>query len=128
MSQQFSAPSLCEAGSANEILEVRPLNPTVYQFVVKAPVIAARHRPGHFVIVRVSQDGERIPLTIADSDPENGTITLIVQAVGASTRAICQLRPGQSFNDLAGPLGSATEIGQYGNVVLIGGGVGTAGL
>jgi NAD(P)H-flavin reductase len=94
--------------------------------VVEAPRVAAKHKPGHFVIVRATADGERIPLTIADSDRSAGTITLVIQQVGATTETICGLEAGQDLLDVSGPLGKPTEIAKYGHVVLVGGGVGTA--
>ena len=89
-------------------------------------MIAKSRRPGHFVIVRVGEGGERIPLTIADADPVKGTVTLVVQQVGVSTRKICALEPGDSFTDIVGPLGQATHIAKVGTVVCCGGGVGVA--
>lgn len=109
-----------------EIAEARWLAPKVRLIVVQAPRIAAKHRPGHFVILRVRSQGERIPLTVADSDPENGRITLVVQAVGATTERLCALQTGDHILDLVGPLGKPTEIENFGHVVLVGGGVGTA--
>ena len=94
--------------------------------VVKAPRIAAARRPGQFVIVRSGEGAERIPLTIADADPQGGTITLVVQAVGDSTRRIVAATAGQFIRDVAGPLGVATEIERWGRAVCVGGGVGTA--
>jgi len=94
--------------------------------VVEAPRVAARHKPGHFVIVRVVEHGERIPLTVADSDPDAGTITLVVQVVGATTERLCSLQAGQGVLDVVGPLGKPTKIEKLGHVVLVGGGVGTA--
>lgn len=96
------------------------------KLVVKAPLIARSRRPGHFVIVIPDAKGERIPLTIADADKERGTITLVVQAVGASTEKICSLEPGQYLHDVVGPLGHATHIEKRGTVVCCGGGVGVA--
>lgn len=96
------------------------------KLVVKAPLIARSRRPGHFVIVIPDAKGERIPLTIADADKERGTITLVVQAVGASTKKICSLEPGQYLHDVVGPLGRATHIEKRGTVVCCGGGVGVA--
>lgn len=98
----------------------------VVKFVVEAPLIARARRAGHFVIVRVGDKGERIPLTIADADVERGTITLVVQAVGFSTDMINALEPGDSFTDVVGPLGRATHIERFGTVVCAGGGVGVA--
>ena len=93
---------------------------------VEAPLIARSRRAGHFVIVIVDDHGERIPLTIADSDTERGTITLVVQAVGESTAKICALNEGDYLHDVVGPLGQATRIANVGTVVCCGGGVGVA--
>jgi len=98
----------------------------VVRLEVEAPMIARSRRPGHFVIVRVGDGGERIPLTIADADVSRGTITLVVQNVGVSTARICALEPGESFTDIVGPLGRATRIERVGTVVCCGGGVGVA--
>lgn len=98
----------------------------VVKLEVEVPMIAKSRRPGHFVIVRVGNGGERIPLTIADANIERGTITLVVQAVGDSTRKICALEIGDSFTDVVGPLGQATHIEKVGTVVCCGGGVGVA--
>lgn len=98
----------------------------VVKLVVEAPMIARSRRPGHFVIVRACEGGERIPLTIADADTERGTITLVVQEVGVSTRKICTLNPGENLIDVVGPLGQATHISNVGTVVCCGGGVGVA--
>jgi ferredoxin/flavodoxin---NADP+ reductase len=108
------------------IREARWLAPGVRWLVVQAPRVAGAHRPGHFVIVRAVEGGERIPLTIADSDRAAGTITLVIQAIGASTQRLASLEAGQAIRDVAGPLGRPTEIEQFGHVVLVGGGVGTA--
>jgi ferredoxin/flavodoxin---NADP+ reductase len=108
------------------ILKSQWLAPKVRRLEVEAPRVAARHRPGHFVIVRAYAGGERIPLTIADSDAKRGTITLVVQAIGATTERLCSLQAGESMPDVVGPLGKATEIEHFGHVVLVGGGVGTA--
>lgn len=96
------------------------------KLVVEAPLIARSRRPGHFVIVRCGEKGERIPLTIADADTMHGSITLVVQAVGDSTRQICALEPGDFLTDVVGPLGKATHIENFGTVVCCGGGVGVA--
>ncbi len=98
----------------------------VVKLVVEAPLIARSRRPGHFVIVIDNAHAERIPLTIADADIERGTITLVVQAVGDSTRAICAMEPGECLADVVGPLGRATAIRNGGTVVCCGGGVGVA--
>jgi NAD(P)H-flavin reductase len=93
---------------------------------VEAPRIAEKRRAGQFVIVRAANDDERMPLTICDSDPAEGTITLIIQAVGASSHRLCALTEGESIPDLCGPLGRATEVRNHGTVVCVGGGLGTA--
>mgnify|MGYP000658194636 FL=1 len=98
----------------------------VVKLVVEAPMIAHSRRPGHFVIVRACEGGERIPLTIADADTKAGTITLVVQEVGVSTKKICALNPGEELTDVVGPLGQATHISNVGTVVCCGGGVGIA--
>ena len=102
------------------------LSPSVKRFWVEAPRVAQHWRPGQFVIVRVASDGERIPLTIVDGDKDAGTICLIVQGIGATTMAINRLEVGDSLLDVAGPLGTPSRIEAFGNVVVIGGGVGTA--
>jgi ferredoxin--NADP+ reductase len=94
--------------------------------VVEADRIAKVRRPGQFVIVRKGQGAERIPLTIADNDPEAGTITLMIQAIGASTTDLCALQPGEAIQDVAGPLGRETDLIESGHAVTVGGGVGTA--
>jgi ferredoxin/flavodoxin---NADP+ reductase len=108
------------------VLKSQWLAPKVRQLVIEAPRVALRHRPGHFVIVRAYDGGERIPLTIADSDKKLGTITLVIQAIGATTERLCLLKEGEALTDVVGPLGKATEIEHFGHVVLVGGGVGTA--
>jgi len=110
----------------NKILEKKHFSEKVVQLVVEAPLIAHSRRPGHFVIVICDEKGERIPLTIADADERRGTITLVVQAVGDSTAAICAKEPGEYLHDVVGPLGRATAIAPYGTVVCCGGGVGVA--
>lgn len=109
-----------------EILEKEYFSEKVVKFIVKAPMIAKARRPGHFVIVRVGEGGERIPLTIADADVAAGTIMLVVQDVGVSTHKINSLQPGDCFTDVVGPLGQATHIENFGTVVCCGGGVGVA--
>lgn len=111
----------------NRILEKEYFSEKVVRLVVEAPEVARARRAGHFVIVRCGEGGERIPLTIADADVARGTITLVVQAVGVSTRKLCALEPGDCLTDLVGPLGRATDIGlRDGTVVCCGGGVGIA--
>lgn len=108
------------------IISKEHFSANVVKLVVEAPLIARARRAGHFVIVRCGEHGERIPLTIADSDADAGTITLVIQAVGVSTRKICALNPGQCLTDVVGPLGQATRIERFGTVLCCGGGVGIA--
>ena len=110
----------------NKIVEKEYFSEKVAKLVVEAPLIARSRRPGHFVIVRTGEHGERIPLTIADADIEKGTITLVVQAVGDSSSKICTLNVGEYLTDVVGPLGQATHIANVGTVVCCGGGVGVA--
>ena len=110
----------------NTIVEARALAPDVTYFRIEAPKIAKRRRAGQFVIVRVEEDGERIPLTIADSDAEVGWIALAVQAVGHTTTVMNQLKAGDHLVDMVGPLGEPSEIDDYGTVAVVGGGLGTA--
>jgi ferredoxin--NADP+ reductase len=102
------------------------LAPDVKRIAIHAPRIARKQQPGQFVILRVHDHGERIPLTIAGADPEHGLITLIVQGVGKTTRLLNRLEAGDAVLDVVGPLGNPSEVKYYGTVVVIGGGVGTA--
>ena len=102
------------------------LGPGVKQFEIEAPRIARKQQPGQFVIIRIHETGERIPLTIKGSDPERGTITLVVQAIGKTTSLLNELGAGDAILDVVGPLGKASEIDAYGRCIVIGGGVGTA--
>ncbi len=106
-----------------KIIDKEHFSEKVVKLVVEAPMIARSRKPGHFVIVRTGEGGERIPLTIADADIEKGTITLVIQAVGVSTKKICALEPGECLTDVVGPLGQATHIANVGTVVCCGGGV-----
>ncbi|MBQ0020601.1 MAG: bifunctional dihydroorotate dehydrogenase B NAD binding subunit/NADPH-dependent glutamate synthase [Bacteroidales bacterium] len=110
----------------NKIVEKIQFSEKVFKLVVEAPMIAKARKAGHFVIIRVDEKGERVPLTIAGSDPEKGTITLVIQTVGASTSQLCALNAGDYIADVVGPLGRATHIENYGTVLCAGGGVGTA--
>lgn len=110
----------------NKVIEVSRFSERVFRLVIEAPLIAKSRRAGHFVIVRSCEEGERIPLTISEADPKAGTITLVVQRIGASTEKLCALRPGDYLTDCVGPLGKATHIENYGTVVCAGGGVGVA--
>jgi NAD(P)H-flavin reductase len=107
-----------------EIVDRRQLVPGIVSITVRAPDIALAHRPGQFVILRVDEEGERIPLTVADKDAEGGTITLIFQEVGRTTYQLARKAPGSALLDLAGPLGQPTEICNFGTTVSIGGGIG----
>ena len=109
-----------------EIAEKEVLTPQIVRLKVIAPDIAKKRRPGQFVILRVDERGERIPLTIVDSDPREGTVTIIFQVVGKTTHMLSQLERGDKILDFAGPLGKPTEIEQFGTVVVVGGGIGTA--
>ena len=110
----------------HRIVSSDQLSPNVTRLVVEAPRIARVRRPGQFVMVRRGPGAERIPLTIADADSEAGTITLIIQSVGKSTADLVALRPDEAITDVAGPLGSPTELIETGHAVCVGGGVGTA--
>lgn len=110
-----------------KILFKSNLAPAVYEFLVDAPLIAHRCQPGQFVMIRTDEDSERIPLTIADFDREKGTITLIVQAVGNTTKHLCgTFEEGDDILDVVGPLGRPSEMGKFGTVVCVGGGIGVA--
>jgi len=109
-----------------KITEAYFVGPDVKRFTVVAPPIARHYRAGQFVILRVSPDGERIPLTVAAADPVAGTITLFVQGIGKTTRSLNDLEAGDLLPDVAGPLGKPSEIHDYGTAVVVGGGVGTA--
>ena len=110
----------------NKIVEKEYFSEQVVKFVVEAPLIARSRKAGHFVIVRAGRKGERIPLTIAGADTEKGTIDLVIQTVGKSTRKMCRLNVGDYLTDVVGPLGQATHIENVGTVVCAGGGVGVA--
>ncbi len=112
----------------NTIVEKTLLTPVTTLFRIEAPLIARSARPGQFIILRVHEDGERIPLTIADYDAEKGTISIVVQAVGATTRRLSALNAGEAILDVLGPLGSAIDIPPGGHVVGVGGGFGAAAL
>lgn len=108
------------------IVEARFLAPEVKLFRIVAPQIARKRKAGQFVILRVHEHGERIPLTIADSDPAAGTVTLVVQGVGKTTRMLNGMEAGDSIRDLVGPLGQPSHVEKVGTVVVMGGGLGTA--
>lgn len=110
----------------NKILKKTQFSEKVFCLEVEAPLIARSCRPGHFIIVRVDKDSERVPYTIAKSDPLKGTLTLVVQEVGLSSTKLCQLNAGDQVQDIVGPLGNASKIEKYGTVVCAGGGIGIA--
>lgn len=111
-----------------KITEKTELNPIEFEIYVEAPRIAQKAKAGQFVILRINEHGERIPLTVVDTDPEAGLVRLIFQVIGKSTAELAALQVGDSLADLVGPLGKATEIENYGTVLLVGGGVGIAAL
>ena len=110
----------------NRILEKFELTEGVAQLVVETPRIARKRKAGQFVVVKIHEQGERIPLTIVDADPEKGTITLIFQVVGKSTDEMSKLPIGYEIMDLVGPLGKPTHIEKFGTVLCVGGGIGVA--
>ena len=109
-----------------KIVNAQFIAPGIKRFILEAPRIARKQRPGQFVIIRVMEKGERIPLTIERSDPEKGTVNIVVQSIGKTTNLLNSLESGDSILDIVGPLGKPSEIANYGTVVVIGGGVGTA--
>ena len=109
-----------------KILEKQALNPTVTKMVIEAPLVAKKAEPGQFIIYRASEDGERVPLTIADYDREKGTITIIFQIVGASTMELNALNEGDELVDFVGPLGTPSHLDGLKKVAVVGGGVGCA--
>ena len=111
-----------------KILDKRPLTPITKLYRVDAPLVARAARPGQFVIVRIREGGERIPLTIADYDREAGVLTIVVQEVGTTTRYLGQLEVGDEILDLVGPLGTPLDISAAGHIVGVGGGFGSAAL
>ena len=110
----------------NKIISKEYFSANVVKFEVEAPLIAKSRKAGHFVMVKVGEKGERIPLTIANADLQKGTITLVVQKMGVSSTKLCDLNEGDFITDMVGPLGKATHIEKFGTVVCACGGVGTA--
>jgi ferredoxin--NADP+ reductase len=109
-----------------KIISAEFLAPNVKRFIIEAPKIASKRKAGQFVIIRLKEGGERIPLTIADSNTEKETITIIVQGIGKTTNELNQLKDGDSILDVVGPLGKPSHIENFGTAVSVGGGVGTA--
>jgi len=110
----------------NTIRAREELGPNITRYIIEAPVIAAHRKPGQFVIIRVTDEGERIPLTIADVDVAAGTVSLIVQSVGKTTRQMALLKAGDAIHDICRPPGKPTHIQHVGTVLCIGGGIGIA--
>lgn len=108
------------------VVKRRQLAESIVLLEIEAPAVAAKAKPGEFIIVRQNEDSERIPLTITDFNREKGTITIVIQEVGYSSALICQMQEGDSFIDFVGPLGQETEIEKLGTVLCVGGGVGIA--
>lgn len=109
-----------------KIIDAEFLAPGIKRFVLEAPRIARKQKPGQFVILRVYEEGERIPITIESSDPARGTVSIVVQSMGKTTRLLNSFQAGDHILDVVGPLGKPSEIENFGTVVVIGGGVGTA--
>ena len=109
-----------------KIVKKQPLNPTVTRMEIEAPLIAKKAKPGQFIILRVDENGERIPLTVAGYDREKGTVTIIFQIVGATTEKLNHLNEGECLHDFVGPLGAPTHVDGLKKVCVIGGGVGCA--
>lgn len=110
----------------NKIINVESFSENVVKLVVHAPRIARSRKPGHFIILRIDEHGERIPLTIAGADIQAGTITLVAQKMGVTSKRLCEMKPGDEILDLVGPLGKSTHIEKVGTVLACGGGVGVA--
>lgn len=109
-----------------KIIHAQFIAPGIKRFVIEAPRIARKQKPGQFVILRIYEEGERIPLTIENSDPQKGIISIVVQSAGKTTQLLNTLETGDLILDVVGPLGKPSEIRNYGTVVVVGGGVGTA--
>ncbi len=110
----------------HKVVEKKVLAGTITLLKVEAPLVVREAKPGQFIIVRLDEYAERIPLTICDADKSRGTITLIIQELGRSTKDLCALKTGDQIKDILGPLGNPSEIDKFGTVVMIGGGVGSA--
>lgn len=108
------------------ICQAQFLAPGIKRFVIEASRIARKHEPGQFIILRIYEQGERIPLTIESSDPLLGTISIVVQSVGKTTHLLNSLQAGDTIADVVGPLGRPSEVAKFGTVVVVGGGIGTA--
>jgi len=109
-----------------KILEKEKIGPNLNKFVIEAPLIPKNYQPGQFVVLKIDEEGERIPITIAEADKNKGTITVFIQEVGKTTYKLGELEAGDSISDVVGPLGHPAKVEKVGTVVTIGGGVGTA--
>lgn len=109
-----------------KIVKAEQLNDDVFRLDVEAPFVAKKAKAGQFIIIRIDEQGERVPFTIADTDPEAGTVSVIIQKVGQTTMLLSQLKSGDYIEDFVGPLGVATDFGDAKNVCVVGGGVGNA--
>jgi len=109
-----------------KILKKEKIGPNLNKFVIEAPLVPKNYQPGQFVVIKVDEVGERIPITIAEADKDKGTITIFVQEVGKTTYKLGELKAGDSISDVVGPLGHPAKVDKIGTVVTIGGGVGTA--
>jgi ferredoxin/flavodoxin---NADP+ reductase len=109
-----------------EIVVKEQLTPDTQMFKVRAPDVAKKAKPGQFIVLRIDEQGERIPLTVADTEPDKGLVTIAVQGLGATTKRLNTMKPGESIRDFAGPLGVPTEIEKYGTVLCVAGGLGVA--
>lgn len=110
----------------NKILSKRKLSENVNEYVLEAPLVARHAKAGQFVILRVDDEGERVPFTLCDMDAASGTVTLLIQSVGYTTHKLASFNAGDFVHDLAGPLGNATDLSEYKKILLIGGGIGVA--
>ena len=111
---------------AYKVVKKNVLNPQIFLMEVEAPLVAKKAEPGQFIILRIDEYGERVPFTIADFDREKGTVTIIVQIVGKTTKDLAQVEEGEEILDFAGPLGTPTPLEGLKKVAVIGGGLGTA--
>jgi ferredoxin/flavodoxin---NADP+ reductase len=116
----------CTGAHVFKIIHAQFLAPGIKRFILEAPRIARKQKPGQFVILRIYEQGERIPVTIENSDPARGSISIVVQSAGKTTQMLNSLNTGDSILDVVGPLGKPSDIEKFGTVVVIGGGVGTA--
>ena len=108
------------------IVDKKVLNPTVVQLQIEAPLVANKAKPGQFIILRVDEGGERVPFTICDYSREDGTVSIMVQEIGATTMKLASMKEGDCLKDFVGPLGNPTDLDQYENILLVGGGIGSA--